>query len=413
MTEQDADFQADETGDKPVATPSAQQESKQRTPTKAVATGRTGRKPWLLWLLVLVIGVALGAFYWQQSRLSQQQGAALQQVQDNYQRLQQSFAETTEGMESELQSQVSLLEDSASALDSAMSELRQLEQQDARELLALQQGFERQLQDTQVLIVALQRQLAALQQRDTRWLNAEVAYLMRLASHKLSVEQDVATAVQLLQSIEALLADQFDPAARTALISVVSDRTSLQSISVPDKLTLSAQVDALLQKLNEISITAVQELIYQQGIRDARQQTSEIAQEQGWSAALMNLLRSIFVWRQTDFGSLAFVPLDQETLIKQQIALLFEQARIAILRSDQAQFDLMLQQAAAGVERHFAQDSELARELLADVERLRAQPVAPVLPDLSGTMALIDQLATSSADASPVPDSTEAAETAL
>ena len=390
MTEQNAEYKADETTDKTVdVSPApAQAEPTERNSGRH----RSGQSQWVLWLLVIALGGALGASYWQQTLLGASQGAALQQMQQNYQALQQSLQEARSGMQSELQSQVALLENSASTLESAMDELQRVEQQDAIELLALQQGFERQLQETRTLVSALQRQLASLQQRDTRWLNAEAAYLMRLANYKVSVEHDVPTAVQLLQTVEGLLSDQLDPAARTALINVVSDRASLQNINAPDKMTLIAQVDGLRARLSEISISAIHELNYQQGVREARQQTTELAQAQGWSAALMNLLRSIFVWRQTDFGALAFVSPDQEILMKQQLGLLFEQAKIAIVQADQAQFELALGQVAAGVDNHFAQDSELARELLADIEQFRSQKIAPELPDISGSLVLVEQL---------------------
>lgn len=390
MTEQHAEYKADDASDKTVDVSPAPQQA--RPAAQHPDRHRAGNSQWVLWLLVIALSGVLGAFYWQQTRLGASQDAALQQMQESYQALEQSFQEARTGMQSALQSQVSLLENSASTLESAMDELQRVEQQDAIELLALQQGFERQLQETRALVSALQRQLASLQQRDTRWLNAEAAYLMRLANYKVSVEHDVPTAVQLLQTVEGLLSDQLDPAARTALISVVSDRVSLQNTDAPDKMALIAHVDGLLQRLNEISISAIHELNYQQGVRDARQETTELAQVQGWSAALMNLLRSIFVWRQTDFGALAFVSPDQEILMKQQLGLLFEQAKIAIVQADQAQFELALEQVAAGVDKHFAQDSELARDLLADIEQFRSQKIATELPDISGSLVLVEQL---------------------
>lgn len=383
MTEQTAENKAEEGID---ATPELPPSHAKPGPQRS----RGGN--WLLWLLLVVLAGAFGAFYWQQTRLALSQREQLQQVESNYQSLQLALEQTRSGVQSELQAQVELLESSASLLEQAMSELQQQEQQGARQLQELRQGVDRQLQDTRMVVGTLQRQLTSLQQRDTRWLNAEAAYLMRLANYKVTVEHDTQTAVQLLQTIERLLADQLDPAARSALGSVANDREALQNVNVPDKLNLSRQIDVLLQKLDTISIAAAREQIYQQGIETAQQQTSAVAQQQSWSTALIDLLRSIFVWRRSQPSELEFLAPDQETMIKQQIRLQFEQARMAVVQTNQQLFVQSLQQVEAGLTRHFVYESEAARKLLAEVERLRAQQIEPQLPELSGSLVLIEQL---------------------
>ena len=388
MTEQIADNKPDEGVDTPPESPAASSGTK----PEVLSAPRARGGYWLLWLLVILLVGAFGAFYWQQTQLSLSQREQLQQVESGYQSLQLALEQTRSGVQSELQAQVELLESSASLLEQAMSELQQQEQVGARQLQELRQGVDRQLQDTRQVVVTLQRQLTGLQQRDTRWLNAEAAYLMRLANYKVTVEHDVQTAVQLLQTIERLLSEQLDPAARSALGSVSNDRQTLQNVNVTDKLALSRQIDALLQKLDTVSITAAREQSYQQGIQTSQQQTSAVAQQQGWSAALMDLLRSIFVWRRSESSELEFLPPDQETLIKQQIRLQFEQARMAVVQANQQLFEQSLQQVEAGLTRHFVQESEPARELLAEVERLRQQQIVPVLPELTGSLVLIDQL---------------------
>lgn len=387
MTESQAEYKPEETADSsPEVAP--QNTEYKAEPRPAQRTSRTGTV--VLWLAVIGLGGALGAFYWQQQQQGQSQRDALAQMESSYQALRQELENEQAGLRTELQSQIALLESSAGLLESAMNELQQTEQQDAQQMLELRQGMERQLQDTRTTVAALQRQLVGLQQRDNRWLNAEAAYLMRLANYKVTVEHDVQTAVQMLQTIERLLADQLDTAARSALSSVTADRASLQSVNMPDKLSLSARIDELLQKLDAISITASREQSYQQGIQGS--QTSVVAQERGWVAALTDLLRSIFVWRKVDTSVSDYLPPDEETLVKEQIRLQFEQARTAVIQASQSLFEHALLQVEAGLQRYFVQDSEQARQLLTEVQQLRAQRIVPRLPDLSGSLVLIEQL---------------------
>lgn len=358
-------------------------------------------KPWLLWLLVILLGGALGAFYWQQTRFSLSQSASLQVLQESNQQITAALNAAQTDMRSELQAQVALLQDSSGALQQAMSELQAMEQQDEQRLQGLQQRLERQLQDTQVVVTALQRQMAGLQQRDMRWINAEAAYLMRLADHKLTLEFNPHAALQLLRSVLVLLRDQLDPLAQTALQSLQQDIAALESLQFPDRLALAQRVTELAAVLETVSVTGTRQASYEQGLRVTRDQIAADETEQSWTAAVMDLLRSIFVWRQNEHNPLEFLASDQEDLIKLQMRLLLDQARFAVIQADQLLFEDSLQQVASVLQRYFMQESEVAIQLHDDVQALSVQSVQIDLPDLSATRSLIEQLQGAAPDVSP------------
>jgi uroporphyrin-3 C-methyltransferase len=343
-------------------------------------------------LLVIVLCGALGAFYWQQTRFSVSQSASLLSLQESNQQLNAALTAARADMQNELQAQAALLQDSSGALQQAMSELQVMEQQDEQRLLGLQQRLERQLQDTQVLVTALQRQVAGLQQRDTRWINAEAAYLMRLAEHKLTLEFNPQAALQLLRSVLVLLRDQLDPLAQTALQSLQQDIAALESLQFPDRLALAQQVTEFAAAVETVSVTGTRQASYEQGLRATRDQTAADETEQSWTAAVMDLLRSIFVWRQNEHNPLEFLASDQENLIKLQMRLLLDQARFAVIQADQQLFEDALQQVASVLQRYFMQESEVAVQLHDNVQALSVQSVQIDLPDLSATRALIEQL---------------------
>jgi len=281
--------------------------------------------------------------------------------------------------------------------------LQLMEQQDEQRLLGLQQRLERQLQDTQVLVTALQRQVAGLQQRDTRWINAEAAYLMRLAEHKLTLEFNPQAALQLLRSVLVLLRDQLDPLAQTALQSLQQDIAALESLQFPDRLALAQRVTELAAVLETVSVTGTRQASYEQGLRSTRDQTAADETEQSWTAAVMDLLRGIFVWRQNEHNPIEFLASDQENLIKLQMRLLLDQARFAVIQADQQLFEDALQQVASVLQRYFMQESEIAIQLHDNVQALSVQSVQIDLPDLSATRALIEQLQGAAPDVSPAP----------
>lgn len=359
-------------------------------------------RPWLLWLLVILLGGAFAAFYWQQTRFSLSQSASLQVLQESNQQIAAALNAAQTDMRSELQAQVALLQDSSGALQQAMAELQAMEQQDEQRLQGLQQRLERQLQDTQVVVTALQRQVAGLQQRDMRWINAEAAYLMRLADHKLTLEFNPQAALQLLRSVVVLLRDQLDPLAQTALQSLQQDIAALESLHFPDRLALAQRVTELAAVLETVSVTGTRQASYEQGLRVTRDEIAAVETEQSWTAAVMDLLRSIFVWRQNEHNPLEFLASDQEDLIKLQMRLLLDQARFAVIQADQLLFEDALQQVASVLQRYFMQESDVAIQLHDNVQALSVQSVQIDLPDLSATRSLIEQLQGAAPNVSPV-----------
>lgn len=349
-------------------------------------------RPWLLWLVVILLCGAVGAFYWQQTRFSLSHSSSLQSLQESNQQLSAALTAAQTNMQAELQSQVSLMQANAQSLQQALSELQTMEQQDEQRIQGLQQRLERQLQDTRAVVTALQRQVAGLQQRDTRWINAEAAYLMRLAEHKLTLENNPSATLQLLRSVEVLLRDQTDPLAQTALQSLAQDIAAIESARVPDRFVLAQRVSELAAVLEGVSVAGVRQAMYQQGVSSVREQSATLDAEQSWTAAVISLFRSIFVWRQAEQNPLEFLSSDQESLIKLQLRLQFEQARFAVIQADQRLFEDALEQVAAGLQRYFMQDSEVATQLHDDVQTLSVQSVQGDLPDISSTRALVEQL---------------------
>ena len=371
-------------------------------PKHALSQPVSRSRPWLLWLVVILLCGAVGAFYWQQTRFSLSHSTSLQSLQESNQQLSAALTAAQTNMQAELQSQVALMQANAGSLQQALSELQTMEQQDEQRIQGLQQRLERQLQDTRTVVTALQRQVAGLQQRDTRWVNAEAAYLMRLAEHKLTLENNPSATLQLLRSVEVLLRDQTDPLAQTALQNLAQDIAAIESARVPDRFVLAQRVSELAAVLDDVSVTGVRQAMYQQGVSNVREQTATVDADQSWTAAVISLFRSIFVWRQAEQNPLEFLSSDQESLIKLQMRLQFEQARFAVMQADQRLFEDALEQVAAGLQRYFMQDSDVATQLHDDVQALSVQSVQGDLPDISSTRALVEQLQGAEPETTPM-----------
>lgn len=356
--------------------------------------------PGLLLVYVLLLSAGGGWFFylqWQQQSGYQQ---TLQTIQADNRRLREQLSETESDMRDALEDQVSRMQASRDALDDALDELGQFEQSGAQRLNRFEQQFSRDMQDVNSIVNAVQRQLGNLQQRDTRWLNAEANYLVRLAQRKLVMESDVTSALLLLRSAHALLEDQASTLALTARQAIADDIRQLQAVQLPDKLALATQLSTMSAEIEQLTLIGMRQETYREGVQEGWQQSKDA----GWLAAGLNLLRTIFVWREWDDSPDEMLPAQQEVLVKRQIQLQLEQARLALIQGDQALYRLVLEQSLGLLNAHFSQDAERVQNVAREIERLSEFNTVVELPDLSASVQLLNQLAMSAGVSAGVPD---------
>lgn len=368
-------------------------------------SNKGGAKAATFFLFLLIFALA-GATTWLaylQWLTQDRYNAVVSDVRQENEQLLQQMTQVRASMESEQQAlrtelaeQSGLLRDSNSALQEALAARDEAERNDEQRLDRLQQQISRDLDDVQGVVGALQRQLGNLQQRDIRWLNAEASYLMRLAQQKLQLETDLESTALLLRTIDGLLEDQSSALAQTARQNLADDLRALQETRVPDRAALARQLAALSDSLDQLSLAGSRQASYQERVTDQWQNTP---QQESWLDAGMNLLRTIFVWRQWEDTPAEILPPQQETLFKQQLVMQLEQAQLAMLQGDQALYQQVLTQTLASLDRYFDQDNDRTRQLRADLEQLQAADVAVRLPDLSSTAELIRQLASNAGSA--------------
>ena len=374
-----------------------------------------------LFLLVLTLAGATGWLGYQQWLSQDRYAEVVAEVQEENARLQQvmvemranleaerdslradlvaertSLSAERDGLQVELTEQAALMRESNSALQDVLTEVDEQEQNDQQRLNRLQQQISSDMDGVAGLVVALQRQLGNLQQRDTRWLNAEANYLMRLAQQKLQLEADLASTALLLRTIDSLLAEQNGMLVETARQNLADDLRALQNTRLPDRVGLSQRLIMLGDSVEQLSLAGSRQDSYQERVQQQWQGTSGTSgalRDGSWLDAGLALLRSIFVWREWDEAPSEMLPPQQETIVKQQLQLQLEQAQLAMLQGDELIYRQVLALAIRSMQRYFESDNERSRQLVAELERLREVELQVALPDLSATASLIQQLA--------------------
>lgn len=368
----------------------------------------------MLFLLVVLLAGGGAWWSWQQweSMQSYQHELAayqddLARVQSENQRLLQTLEETQESIGRDVENRLQRLVETENDLQQTVDAFDTVQQREEQRAARLQQQLGRDMQDVASLVTALQEQVLGLQQRDLGWLVAEADYLMRLAQRKLQLERDVDSSVLLLRTVQELLEGQMGMLAATAQQNILRDIEALRRVQLPDRAAIAGQLNQLSARLDELVFASAQQQAYQESWQDwwledqprvasgEPNDTGAVVEQPSpaWLDTLVDLLRTIFVWRELDDGQTAFLQPDQEQLLKQQMLLQLEQARLAVVQGDQGMFETTLQQLSRLLERYLEQDSQITRQLLGSVELLLEASVEVELPDLSTSANLVRQLA--------------------
>lgn len=234
----------------------------------------------------------------------------------------------------------------------------------------------------------------------SRWMAAEAEYLIRVASHRLQLEGDVATALRALQAADERLRDTADPLWGPVRKVLAEDVAQLKGIAPPNYVGLSARLAALGKQVDQLRVKSALLSHPAQTAQDAKGAEFDLDRllADGWQG-----LRSLVVVRRHDQPVAAMLPPEQRFFLGQNLRLQLESARLALLRRDQALFDSALRSATAWLGEFFEAEDPATSALRQELSALAGERIHPQPPDVSGALAvLLEQAAQAPSDQGPV-----------
>ncbi len=360
---------AEQAGD--VDTPALKTEAE--TPPPPVVTRPRGRKG--LWFtLVLAICFSLAAAFasgllWQQQR---QLGAALVQADS-------SAAESV----GEIRSAVGSLAEGVGTLqrsDAAQLEASGRFSANVDELSIRHEALEARVDDFQGVSGDARR----------RWLLAEAEHYLNLGHAELSLGGRWETAITALELADDALRQLADPAFAPVRQQVAADLQNLTSAELVDVEGLSYTLGRLASRVEEFPMgpSAPGNLIAEpQGLEDV---------ESGWNRVWLSLKGAISgmisVERSDASGSPALTAREQ-SLIRRQLELELEMARLGLLRNQDQVFRAGVEAAADLLARYFDVSEQAVQSAVTLLEEMGQLDIEPERPDISGSLSLLRELA--------------------
>ena len=234
----------------------------------------------------------------------------------------------------------------------------------------------------------LESQVDRLLEVDRRaWLGQEAIFLIRLAAQRLLIARDVAAAINLLTQADALLREAGEPTLEGVRADIARDRAALAALPKVDQVGLYARLSALIDQADQL------QLAYE--IPMASEVTDPVVSgwwdraAAGWRAALTTLSDHLVIRRRSDEIAQLMTP-EWASLARQNMRMLLEQAQIAMLSANQPLFETALQRAARFAELFADQDPDRVASIMADIQVMASENIAPELPDLAPTRSRLE-----------------------
>jgi uroporphyrin-3 C-methyltransferase len=213
---------------------------------------------------------------------------------------------------------------------------------------------------------------------EREWQLAEVEYLLRIANHRVLMEQDFDTARELLEACDATLRELDDFSLHGVRAEIADEIEALSRVEGTDVQGLYLKLEALKHDLRSLAL-ATPEF----GLAPAAQDTAEDATF--WEA-LAARFSELLQFRRVDRRVTPLLAPEEAVYLELNLRLALEQAQLAALRRDQTAFDTSLASAALWVDSHLDAEDPAVAALASSIETLRGHQLAVDVPDISGSL---------------------------
>ena len=224
---------------------------------------------------------------------------------------------------------------------------------------------------------------------EREWKLAEVEYLLRVANHRLLMEQDMATALGLLQAADGVLEALDDLALHPVRAALADEMLALSRSEGADIQGLYLQLDALKRTLEALALARPQYRLAEP--EEARGEPAGSAPD-GVFDALAAEFSQLLQFRRIDTGVKPLLAPDEAVYLELNLRLMLEQAQLAALKRDQVVFDASLGSAQEWVRNHLALEDPAVQDTLEALAELRRVPLDVPLPDLSASLNALIQV---------------------
>ena len=242
------------------------------------------------------------------------------------------------------------------------------------------QEQQRSLEELNARVTAVRRQIGEITHVSRKsWMLAEAEYLLRLANQRLVMEQEAASALALLQAADQILLESDDINLHQVRAEIARETAALRAAGDIDVEGVFLTLGALADRLADLPLLSPRP--------EAESSDTGDFFTDGLDNALAHLEQLVTV-RHRDKPVAPLLPPEQHYYVQQNLRLMLEQAQLALLQRKPSLYLQSLTKAERWIGDYFELNSA-STALLETIADLKQLNIAPPLPDISKSLALL------------------------
>ena len=222
--------------------------------------------------------------------------------------------------------------------------------------------------------------------RDT-WLLAEAEYYMQIANAQLQLGNNPRLAMLALEMADERVVQMANPALTDVRRALAEELAALEAMEKPDLEGTSLTLASLARVVDSLPLRAPGG---ETAGSDGPSGEEQGAAARAW-ASVKDAMSGLVKVTPPDEETRALLTPDAAHLIRSNLALQLQAARLALLRGEQAIFEQSLEDADALLAQYFDGDSAQVKSAQATIAEIRESMVAVTAPDISESLRLIRQ----------------------
>jgi len=291
---------------------------------------------------------------------------------------------------------------SLSELDQDLADLASSDESIQSRVESLQQGIEERVRLLDSLpgrMSNVENSVAALQgvsagARDT-WLLAEAEYYMQIANAQLQLGNNPHLAMLALGMADERVVQMANPALTDVRRAIADELAALEVMEKPDIEGVMLTLASLSRVVESLPLRSVDQAVVED---DSTDDAEPSGTARAWSS-VKGAMSGLVKVTPPDEATRALLTPDTAQLVRSNLALQLQAARLALLRGEQAIFEQGLDDADALLTQYFDVASAQVASAQQTINEIRDSMISVTPPDISGSLRLIRQFRTLSENA--------------
>jgi len=221
------------------------------------------------------------------------------------------------------------------------------------------------------------------------WQLAEVEYLLRIAQHRLVIENDFQGAEKTLKAADEKISEIADPGLLPVRVAISDERVLLQARSRPDLVGIVLSLSRMIKQIPLLDLSANTKKINQQD-RASSFGADQVDSNAPWQDQVVQFVKGLV--KVEPIKKSISIPAVNLISALDTLEEKLKLAKWAVLERDQNQYHQLIKQSGELFKRYFDVNNNYHAEINAELERLLSLEIRPELPDISGSLIVLKNM---------------------